>query len=247
MMHWVATWVWLAASSDDDSITPGLLLMVFAVIPALAVKAYYHLRSGKPLQPKKKRFLSTILVQLMLLLIAMGSANRQGLHLWQTKFPTSVECLMGLLLISAVYVRLRRSWSRRPDAHLAHSRLLLPENSAELKYWVVISLVAGIGEEYIYRGVTYAAVLSLTGRIFSSAIICALAFGAAHLALGIRNGISTFAMGLVFQFLVLWTGTLYLAMFVHTAYDLLVGMVAVYELKRRLPQIQHALPSTQGI
>ncbi len=248
MMHLAASCHWLVPATDDDSITPAFLLMIFAVIPTLALKGYYQLRSGKPLQPKKKRFLAGIAVQMMLLLGATGSATRQGLHLWPSKLPTPMQCFVGLLLLSAAFVWLRRVWSRHSDAHVAQTRLLLPENSEELAYWTAISLIAGIGEEYVYRGVTYAAVLSLTGRVLSAAVICAVAFGAAHLYFGIRNAISTCVMGLLFQFLVSWTGALYLAMFVHATYDFLVGMLAVYELKRRSSQVGQTLTSsTQGI
>ena len=96
--------------------------------------------------------------------------------------------------------------------------------------------MAGIGEEYIYRGVAYQAVLSLTGTAYSASLICGVAFGAAHLYYGLRSGLCIFVFGVMLQLAVLWTGALYLAIFVHTAYDLLVGIIAVHYIKKLAPQ-----------
>jgi membrane protease YdiL (CAAX protease family) len=104
--------------------------------------------------------------------------------------------------------------------------------------------MAGVGEEYVYRGVVYAAVVSLTGKAYSATFICAVVFGAAHLSFGLRSAAWIVLVGLFLQLLVFWTGTLYLSIALHTIYDLMVGIIAMRMLmKEHPPQFATAWPS----
>lgn len=219
------------AVGQDDSITPVFLLYVFVFAPALAVRANYLLKVGKIPPRKGKRFLGAILGQFIMVLPAAASANKQGLHLWPANSPSFMQWLAGVLVLCLLLVWARHAWQIKSPESVERARLLLPEGPDELKYWIAISLTAGLGEEYVYRGVAYQAVLSLTGAPYSASLICAIAFGAAHLHRGLRNGAWTSLFGLMFQLLVLWTGSLYLSIFLHTTYDLFVGVIAMQKFK----------------
>jgi membrane protease YdiL (CAAX protease family) len=227
-----AAYEWSKAPSADDSITPVLLLLVFIALPILSARTYYYLKSGKELPPKNKRFRAVLVGHFLMLLPATASASQQSLDLWRLRFPTPQQWLVGALILGAFYLWLSYSWHRWRQESLNRARLFLPETTSQLAYWLAVSLSAGIVEEYVYRGVVYAAILSLTSKPYSAALISAAAFGAAHLHAGVRNGIWTSLVGLMLQVLVFWTGALYLSMAVHAIYDLLVGMLAVLLLAK---------------
>ena len=191
-----AAYEWSHARGADDSITPVLLLLIFIALPILSARTYYYLKSGKELPPKSKRFRGILVAHFLILLPAMGSASQQGLDLWPSRFPTPQQWLVGALLLGAFYLWLSYSWHRWHEQSLNRARLFLPETTSQLPYWIAVSLSAGVVEEYVYRGVVYAAILSLTGKSYSAALISAAAFGAAHLHAGVRNGIWTSLVGL---------------------------------------------------
>ena len=135
---------------------------------------------------------------------------------------------------------MRLSWHRNREENVGLARLFLPETASQLPSWVALSLSAGIVEEYVYRGVVYAAIFSLTAKSYSAALICGAAFGAAHLGRGLRSGVWTMLVGLILQGFVFWTGSLYLSMAIHAVYDLILGTTAV----RMLTNTVVALPTT---
>lgn len=240
-----AAYEWSQKPVADDSITPVLLLLVFVVVPILSAKTYYRFKSGEELPAKDKQFVGILVSFLLLWLPAMGSANQQALELWPLRFPTAQQWLVGALVLGAFYLWVRHSWHRNPEKGARHARFFLPETANQVRYWVAISLSAGIVEEYVYRGVVYAAVFSLTGKSYSAALISAAAFGGAHLYAGLRNGVWTSLVGLMLQVLVFWTGTLYLSMAVHAIYDLIVGLVGLRMLeKNRRADLTIAQPNS---
>jgi membrane protease YdiL (CAAX protease family) len=218
---------------DDDSVTPALFLILFVVVPIVSIRAYYYLKSGRSLPPREKRYKGVILGQLVLLFPAIASAKRQGLALWPSNFPNVTQWLVAVLILSLLCLWVRWRWSHDERSASERLRFLLPRSPGQLGWWIVVSVVAGIGEEYVYRGVAYSAISSLAGGS-SSALICSVAFGAAHLHSGLRAGLWTLISGLVLQLLVFWTGALYLSMFVHTAYDLFIGIAGMQLMRNQL-------------
>jgi membrane protease YdiL (CAAX protease family) len=138
---------------------------------------------------------------------------------------------------AAVYVVLtgvlfwRKFWkSTAEQKHI--TRVTLPENPDELWYWIAISCLAGITEEYAYRGVAYAAVYEMTGSLTVALAICVLAFTVAHVMYGWREVIGVALFALLCHLAVLYTHTLSLVVAVHIAYDLVLGVLATVAFLR---------------
>ena len=122
-----------------------------------------------------------------------------------------------------------RSAARRRQVAPAFARLrfMLPITQAERRWWIVLSLSAGICEELLYRGFL---LHWLSGEwpggfrlgLPAAWALGALAFGLAHLYQGWRGAVASTAMGLVFGLLAIATGNLFLPMFLHTVIDLQV-------------------------
>jgi len=138
---------------------------------------------------------------------------------------------------SAVYVVLigvsfwRTFW--KSTAEQKHKiRAALPENPDELWYWIAISFLAGITEEYAYRGLAYAAIYEITGSPTVALAICVLAFTVAHVMYGWREVIGIALFALLCHLAVLYTHTLSLVVAVHIAYDIVLGVLATVAFLR---------------
>ena len=110
--------------------------------------------------------------------------------------------------------------------------MILPENQSELRYWILISVLAGVCEEYAYRGVAYAALSEIIGSPVISVVVCVVAFGIAHVIQGWRGALGASLLALLFHFMVFITQGLYLAITFHILYDLIVGFSGMRALKR---------------
>jgi uncharacterized protein len=108
--------------------------------------------------------------------------------------------------------------------------VLLPEDPIQWRFWIVISILAGLSEECAYRGLAYIAVSQQAGSRALALLICTAAFGIAHALQGWRGVLGTSVIALIFHGLVLVTRGLYMAIAVHIVYDLIVGYLAMRTL-----------------
>ena len=93
----------------------------------------------------------------------------------------------------------------------------------EFRSWVLVSLLAGIGEECAYRG-TALNLLTLMGLPRWDAVFgCTIAFAVSHLYQGWKSVVRLGVFALLSHLAVFVTGSLYLSITVHVIYDLLVG------------------------
>ena len=100
----------------------------------------------------------------------------------------------------------------------------MPDTAQERAWWVLVSTLAGIGEEITWRGVQTALLAYLTGSFVAGAMLSATSFGVAHYMQGWKSAaiIAVFALGL--QGVVWISGSLYIAMLVHVLYDITAGL-----------------------
>ena len=109
---------------------------------------------------------------------------------------------------------------------------MLPESPSEMRYWVIISFLAGMTEEYAYRGVVYSTVYDITNSLTVSLTICVLAFAIAHVMQGWRYALGAGLIALLCHLVVFLTQTLSVVIVFHIAYDLLVGALGMQALMR---------------
>ena len=116
---------------------------------------------------------------------------------------------------------------RRIAPAFARLRFMLPVSRQERRWWVLLSVSAGIGEELLYRGFLLHFLLGEWPSGFQPGVpqallSSALAFALAHLYQGWRGMLSATAMGLVFGLLAVGTGSLVLPIVLHIVIDLQV-------------------------
>jgi len=96
---------------------------------------------------------------------------------------------------------------------------LIPQTSVELLLWVLLSSVAGICEEAIFRGYLQRQFSAFTQSAGIGVILAALAFGAAHLYQGVARATVIAISAVLFGAVVEWRGTVRPGMAAHTLQD----------------------------
>jgi membrane protease YdiL (CAAX protease family) len=122
----------------------------------------------------------------------------------------------------------------------------MPVQRGEMALWVAVSIMAGVAEEYVYRGVFADLATRLTGSLTLAWAFAILAFSIAHATQGSRAAVAfSAAFSLVAHILVLAMGTLAFAIVLHAAYDVIAG----FEYRRlglRLGYPVHGLPDADA-
>lgn len=96
-----------------------------------------------------------------------------------------------------------------------------------MRMWVVISALAGLTEECAYRGLTFRILTANHGSVPLALVLCIVCFGLAHMTQGWRGFVATSVIASMMHAVVFLTGSLYLAIVIHAAYDLIVGIIAM--------------------
>jgi len=123
-----------------------------------------------------------------------------------------------LLLLSTVVASVLGGHQRGqvPDQKISH---LIPQTFLELDLWMVVSLVAGICEEAVYRGYLQRQFSALTRSAPIGIVLSAAGFGAAHLYQGIGRAAVIAVSGVVFGWFAHWRKTVRPGMVAHTLQD----------------------------
>jgi membrane protease YdiL (CAAX protease family) len=103
----------------------------------------------------------------------------------------------------------------------------LPVSASERRWWILVSISAGVCEEILYRGFLthYFSGTLVAGFHFGAVgawLVCALAFGLAHAYQGIAGVVRTTAAGLVLGLIAILCGSLLPCIVLHILADLQV-------------------------
>ena len=109
--------------------------------------------------------------------------------------------------------------------------ILIPQNGNELARFYGLSITAGIVEEVLWRGflIWY---LSQFMPVWGAALISTIGFGLAHAYQGLRQVPQIMIVGAAFASLYLLTGSVWLAIILHIAVDVLQGRMG-YDVMHR--------------
>jgi membrane protease YdiL (CAAX protease family) len=98
---------------------------------------------------------------------------------------------------------------------------LLPHDAQQRRWFALLSVTAGVCEEWVLRGVVFHALnVKIGASITTSLLISSLLFGWNHLYQGRKAVGSTAAIGLAFGLLALLSGNLFVPILLHCAMDL---------------------------
>jgi membrane protease YdiL (CAAX protease family) len=170
-------------------------------------------------------FQSTSVTLLVFLAVSLLVARVQYLPLLSPRVPHPGQGLLaGATMYAAAVLFMRPRWRRAVLRRARAVHLFMPENATERTWWLAVSVLAGVGEEITWRGVQTALLVPVTGSYWVAAGLSAVSFGVAHAIQGWRSAAGIIGFGLAFQAVVALSGSLYVAMAVHVAYDITAGL-----------------------
>jgi len=204
-------------------------------MPVAGIRAYFRIRSGRRLPSKNRRYIAMIVLQLLTLLLTLGVAQENQWTLFGPHWPAWWVWAIAALYLALLGMRLNAAWGRISVERKQRARLLLPQRTTELYYWLPISVLAGLSEECAFRGAVYLALCDITGSAALSILVCVLSFAIAHMVQGWRGVLGTGIIGLAMHGIVFSTHGLYLAIVLHAGYDVMIGLIALQHFLRESP------------
>ncbi len=210
-----------------DPIGWWFVIVVGVLLPIAAVRSARRAPLVETRQKITQR-LRTVVVLVLLACAALFVAYRDNLSLfprftWTASLiALSAATLVGLVALAEALLRVRSPEERRK----LWVRQIIPSDNAERAVWVASSITAGATEEIIFRGVFFSLVAAMAGSIAAGAVISAIVFALAHFRQGWKSMGFIAAIALLFQWLVVYSGSLVPAMVVHAIYNIVRGLGA---------------------
>ncbi len=220
---------------------PGTMSLLFlayllVILPLLAYRSSARLRdpqakgpgaTWKPLS-RVDIMASTLMMLTVLFLLAWRTGWDFDYRIFSVPRFGWRELLAGLIVLGLHFALRRLLVAARTEEERRRTpaRAWMPRNGREWVLGTVVSLAAGVAEETAYRGVGMAILRWSLGSPLPAAPVLAVAFALVHWAQGWKSLITIFFMALLMHALVEFTGTLAVAMGVHTIYD--IGAMLIY-------------------
>ena len=220
-----------------------ILFLILALVSPVADYVWLYprlIRQTKAGVPgaRQRAYTAGILMQWALTLCVSAQwvhLQRPWSALWLGE-TTMSRLAAGLGLAAAVIGLLflqRRTVLTRPEQldkvrhQLAAASPLLPHTPGEHTGFMLLSITAGICEEFLFRGFVLWYVRVSTGLLLA-AMISTILFGAAHLYLSRRDALRAGIVGALMAVMVIATRSLLPAMILHAAVDLNSGNLAFH-------------------
>ena len=200
------------------------LLLFGIVVPIAVIRSKQRIDAGDPLPPLAAHLTATIASLIVFGAVSVIVAWVEGFSLFPPRMPPGAAWMVGAAFVAIAAVMMRSHWRRAVIERQRLVALFAPRDVRERALWIAASGLAGLSEEITWRGVQFALLRNVTGDALAAAVLGAVMFGAAHLVQGYRTAWVIVGYALAAQALVWFSGSLYLAMAVHAAYDITAGL-----------------------
>lgn len=172
--------------------------------------------------------------------ITDGDLTRIGLGWGNVPYdPTAVLllCAFVALYLFDLYREAGNDKSRAATRKAFHNLGFLPATATQFLNFIFLAVAAGFCEEIIYRGfmITYLTdLLGDSGPVVAGVLLFpAVSFGLGHFYQGGKAVVKIVLMAVLFGFFYLRTGTLWPLMLLHTAIDVVGGLMSWWLLGKR--------------
>ena len=223
-----------------------LALIVFlCAIVATGVSAVYMLLTDNPTGPDSMRIMLFLQNSILFILSPVIAQH----FLWEAPFKEALQfrsphlriVLLGCLTImgSSPFVDILNTWNQGlhlPESlHSIEQWMIESERQAEVltqqilnvSTWqgfimniLVVAILAGVGEELLFRGVLQKIFIRWTGNIHAGILITAIIFSAIHLQF--FGFIPRFVLGALLGYLFVWSRNLWVPIIAHALNNALV-------------------------
>jgi membrane protease YdiL (CAAX protease family) len=201
------------------------LLYFGLIIPGMAIsQARKFSDLQKPLPNRLRHFQRTAFTLVFFGAMSLLVARVEWIGLFPRAIPAWRALLAGILMFVVAVVLMRPRWRRAVERRTRVVHLFMPANATERGWWIAVAVLAGISEEITWRGVQAGLAFSLTRNVLIAILFCSISFSAGHMIQGWRSAAVILVFALGFHALVWLSGSLYVAMAVHIAYDVTAGI-----------------------
>lgn len=227
--------------TDPASLEMGVvawytLVFLTLVGPLVAIRAHRRMAEGGGMEPLRRGrvavYLGSLLWLWLLLVLSWATAREMGLDLFPAWRPDPADLIVGIVSLALGMLTLLPSVTGPSPVARARLRAVVPRGAREHGAFYLLCVVAGVGEEVVYRGVLFSLWAALTGSWWLAAVLSAGIFGAVHLYQGPRAGVVAGLYGLRDHVVVGLTGTLWVAIVVHVLHDAVVGTIVGRRVRR---------------
>jgi membrane protease YdiL (CAAX protease family) len=222
---------------DPASVTlnPTGWLFLFAIcvgLPLGALRQHRRLKAGTLQMSRARIYQSAIATHAMFLLLCWVAIRGERLNLFPAYRLAPVHVAIGLVALAIGLLPLLEQFRRNDPVAKERVRLIAPRTRREFSAFYVVCTTAGVVEELTYRGLLFTLLAALVGGWWPAALIASALFGIVHLFQGWKSAGIAALMGLREHIVVGLTGTLFIAMVVHTLHDAIAGTVIGIRARR---------------
>ena len=194
------------------------------IIPIAAIRSKKRIEARQFFFAARRRYFTSVLIQVgAFALFSIFVARQNWIEIFPRTFPPPRAIIAGAVFLIATVGTGFTRWRKAVIEKKKIVALFMPTNNVERMMWIGSAALAGFGEEITWRGVQTALLTRLTGSIAVAIGIAIVTFAIAHAMQGWKSVgvIGVFTAG--FHLLVWLAGSLYVAMVVHSLYDLIAG------------------------
>ncbi|HEY4046644.1 MAG TPA: CPBP family intramembrane glutamic endopeptidase [Acidobacteriaceae bacterium] len=233
------------SASSEELLAPWwhTALMVLLIVGLSVTGArQLHSSGNRPLH-LLPNYMLTLVYEWLLAGLALwglhmrGVPGRQLLGRWKPKlrdwladFGAAIAFwLVAVMILSVIAQVLRHGFGSNLDPRKIAdtTQKLAPTTGTELVLFLILSISAGICEEFVFRGYLQQQFAKLGGRVWIGVVLAALVFGCAHGYEGIAGVLLIAAYGAMFGVLALLRRGLRTGMIAHAWHDSISGIALV--------------------
>ncbi|MCA6075165.1 CPBP family intramembrane glutamic endopeptidase [Fulvivirga sedimenti] len=218
--------------SQPEYVLPGITAAIFAVAyPLFCVltfrKTYHKIKTGR-ISRLTYYQRSIALLMLMVFIVVVN-------HLFGTLQPVIwfsginnativFSILITLFILAQIRQKIKPADALEIRSGMEEIWIFIPKSPIEYKWFVALSITAGICEEIIFRYYLYHYFhLFLPAPV--SILILNFLFALSRIQSGFQNMVGAFVLGLIFSVIYYFSGFLILPIILHTAIEIQTGTI----------------------
>jgi membrane protease YdiL (CAAX protease family) len=215
-------------------------LIIVAAMIAVGVMTMMSFRQGRLPAGPLLTYLPTIIWLWLLAAIVYLGMRRRGRSLrdvvgqsWISFDDALMDFVIAgafwiaamIVLVALGFLLMKLTGTPQPSGIPSELRHLAPRGALGIALWIVLSLTAGICEEFIFRGYLQRQMLALTQSPVVGILLAAAVFALGHLYEGGMKTVLIFIYGALFGALAYWRRNLRPGMIAHAWHDIFAGLV----------------------
>jgi membrane protease YdiL (CAAX protease family) len=201
------------------------LTLICVGFPLGALRQHRRLAAGTLRPTKAAIYQSALATHAMFLLLVWLVVRGERLDLFPAYHLAPLHVAIGLIALALGLVPLLARFRHGDSVAKERVLLIAPRTPREFASFYLVCVSAGAVEELTYRGVLFTLLAALVGGWWTAALLASALFGIVHLFQGWKSAGIAALMGLREHIVVGLTGTLFVAMVVHTLHDAVAGTV----------------------